>query len=68
MDMRHRWFTWHMNAYRLVVGVIVLALVLPAWAAGVQAMWIVAIACVLVVLCAVLIGTRVRSIRDWLRH
>jgi uncharacterized membrane protein len=66
--MHHRWFTWHMNAYRLIVGAIVLAIVLPTWAAGVQAMWIVAIACILVVLCAVLIGTRVPSIRDWLRH
>jgi uncharacterized membrane protein len=66
--MQRRWFTWHMNAYRLIVGVIVLAIVLPAWAAGVQAMWIVAIACILVVLSAVLVGTRVPPIRDWLRR
>ena len=66
--MQHRWFTWHMNAYRIIVGAIVLAIVLPAWAAGVQAMWIVAVACILVVLCAVLVGTRVPPIRNWLRH
>ena len=68
MRVERRWFTWHMNAYRLIVGTIVLAIVLPASAAGVQAMWIVALACILVVLGAVLFGTRVPSIRKWLRH
>ena len=68
MGMRHRWFTRHMNAYRLIVGAIVLAIVLPASAVGVQAMWLVALACILLVLCAVLVGTRVPSIREWLRH
>lgn len=66
--MQRRWFTWHMNVYRLIVGAIVLAVVLPAWAAGVQAMWIVALACILLVLSAVLVGTGVPSIRAWLRH
>jgi len=66
--MRRRWFTWHMNAYRLIVGALVLAIVLPASAVGVQAMWLVALACILVVICAVVVGTRVPSIRDWLRH
>jgi len=67
-DMQRRWFTWHMNAYRLIVGAIVLAIVIPASATGVKAMWLVALACVLVVTCAVVVGTRVPSIRDWLRH
>jgi hypothetical protein len=66
--MERRWFTWHMTTYRLIVGAIVLAIVLPAYAAGVQAMWIVALACILVVLGAVVVGTRVTSIREWLRH
>jgi hypothetical protein len=66
--MQRRWFTWHMNAYRLIVGAIVLAIVLPAWAAGVQAIWVVVLACILVVLCAVVVGARVPSIRGWLRH
>ncbi len=66
--MQRRWFTWHMNAYRLIVGAIVLAIVLPASVAGVQAMWVVALACILVVLFAVVLGTRVTSIREWLRH
>ena len=66
--MQRRWFTWHMNAYRLTIGAIVLAIVLPASAAGVQAMWIVALVCISVVLCAVVVGTRVPSIREWLRH
>jgi len=46
----------------------VLAIVIPASATGVKAMWLVALACVLVVTCAVVVGTRVPSIRDWLRH
>jgi len=57
-----------MNAYRLVVGAIVLAIVLPASAAGIQAIWLVALACILVMLCAVVVGTSVSSIREWLRH
>jgi hypothetical protein len=63
-----RLFTRRMNAYRLIVGAVVLAIVIPAWAAGVQAMWLVAVACVLVVIGAVVAGTRVSSIREWLGH
>ena len=66
--MLRRLFTWRMNLYRLIVGAIVLAIVIPAWAAGVQAMWLVAIMCILVVIGAVVAGTRVSSIREWLRH
>jgi hypothetical protein len=66
--MQRRFFTWRMNAYRLIVGAIVLAIVIPAWAVGVQAMWLIAIACISVVVCAVIAGTRVSSIREWLRH
>jgi len=55
-----------MNLYRLIVGVIVLAIVIPAWVLGVQQMWLVAIACILVVIGAVGAGTRVPSLREWL--
>jgi uncharacterized membrane protein len=65
--MLRRLFTWRMNLYRLIVGVIVLAIVIPAWAVGVQAMWLVAIVCILVVISAVPVGTRESSIRAWLR-
>ena len=61
-------FTWRMNIYRLIVGAIVLAIVIPAWIFGVRAMWLVAIACVLVVIAAVAVGTRAPSIREWLRR
>lgn len=57
-----------MNLYRLIVGAIVLAIVIPASAVGVQAMWIVAIVCVLVVICAVGVGTRVPAVREWLHR
>ena len=56
--MMRRLFTWRMNLYRLIVGAVVLAVVLPAWAFGVQAMWLVAIGCILVVVGAIVIGTR----------
>ena len=66
--MLRRLFTVRMNEYRLIVGAIVLAIVIPAWAVGVQAMWLVAVACILVVIGAVVVGTRVSSIREWLHH
>jgi hypothetical protein len=66
--MLRRLFTWRMNLYRLIVGAIVLAIVIPAWVFGVQAMWLVAIVCVLVVIGAVGAGTRVPSIREWLHR
>lgn len=66
--MFRRMFTWRMNLYRLIVGAIVLAIVIPAWILGVRAMWLVAIACILVVIGAVAVGTRAPSIREWLRR
>jgi hypothetical protein len=66
--MLRRLFTWRMNVYRLIVGSIVLSIVIPAWAVGVQAMWLVSIACILVVIGAVIAGTRVSSIREWLSN
>ena len=57
-----------MNLYRLIVGAIVLAIVIPAWIFGVQAMWLVAIVCVLVVIGTVGAGTRVPAIREWLHR
>ncbi len=66
--MMRRLFTWRMNLYRLIVGVIVLAIVIPAWELGVQAMWLVAVGCILVVIGAVGAGTCVPSIRQWLRR
>ena len=47
-----------------IVGAIVLAIVIPTWAVGVQAMWLVAVVRILVVIGAVVVGTRVSSIRD----
>ena len=61
-------FTWRMNLYRLIVGAIVLAIVILAWIFGVGAMWLIAIACILIVIAAVGVGTRAPSIREWLRR
>jgi len=56
------------NLYRLIVGALVLAIVIPSWGFGVQVMWLVAIGCILVVIGAVVVGTRMPSIREWLRR
>jgi hypothetical protein len=48
--MIRRLFTWRLNLYRLVVGAIVLAIVIPAWEFGVKATWVVAVGCILVVI------------------
>jgi hypothetical protein len=66
--MIRRLFTWRVNLYRLIVGAVVLAIVIPSWLSGVHAMWLVAIGCILVVVGAVVAGTRVPFIRDWLRR
>ena len=66
--MMRRLFTWRMNLYRLIVGAMVLAIVIPTWVFGVQAMWLVAIVGVLVVIGAVGVGTRVPSVREWLHR
>jgi hypothetical protein len=66
--MLRRLFTWRMNLYRLIVGAIVLAIVIPAREFGVKAMWLVAVGCILVVIGAVGAGTRVPSVRQWLRR
>ena len=64
--MMRRLFTWRVNLYRLIVGAVVLAIVIPSWAIGVQAMWLVASGCILVVVGGVVVGKRVRSVRKWL--
>ena len=66
--MLRRLFTWRMNLYRLIVGALVLAIVIPAWVLGGPATWLVVIMCVLVVVGAVVVGTRVPSLRGWLRR
>ena len=66
--MIRRLFTWRMNLYRLVVGAIVLAIVIPAWEFVLKGMWLVAVGCILVVIGAVGAGTRVPSVRQWLRR
>ncbi len=66
--MTRHLFTWRMNLYRLLVGAIVLAVVIPAAVIGVQAMWLITSICILVVIGAVGAGTRVPSIRAWLQR
>ena len=61
-----RFFTWRVNVYRLALGCIVLAVVLPLWATGYQPIWPIAL---LMLACALVIGvslSRLPRVRDWL--
>jgi hypothetical protein len=61
-------FTLHSIIYRLILGAIVLAVVIPVWASGHQPMWPVAlIAIVVVTAFGVLLAQR-PGLRDWLRR
>jgi hypothetical protein len=66
--MVRRLFTWRMNLYRLIVGALILAIVIPSWVFGFEPMWLVAIVCICVVIGAIGAGTRVPSLRQWLRR
>jgi hypothetical protein len=66
--MIRRLFTWRMNLYRLMVGAVVLAIVVPASAFEIQQMRLVVVGCILVVIAAVVVGTQVPSTRARLRR
>jgi len=66
--MMRRLFTWRVNLYTLTVGAVFPAIVIPSWAFGIQAMWLVPIGCILAVIGDVVVGKRVPSIREWLRR
>jgi MFS superfamily sulfate permease-like transporter len=57
-------FTLHMNIYRLILGAVVLAVVVPFWASGHQPMWPVALLALFAVTAAgVLLARRAPSAR-----
>ncbi|MDP9165119.1 MAG: hypothetical protein M3O32_03510 [Actinomycetota bacterium] len=65
--MIRRLFTWRMNLYRLLVGVVVLAIVIPSRLLGASAMWFVAAVCILVVTVAVVAAIGEPRLRSWLQ-
>jgi hypothetical protein len=64
--MRER-FTLHSVIYRLVLGVVVLAVVIPTWVSGHRPMWPVALATMLAVTGTGVLLARQPRLRDWLR-
>jgi uncharacterized membrane protein AbrB (regulator of aidB expression) len=60
-------FTLHGVIYRLILGAIVLAIVIPATMIGHQAMWPFALIAIVVVILGILVARRPR-LRAWLRR
>ena len=61
-------FTSHSIVYRLILGAVVLAVVIPVWATGHKPMWPVAIITIVVVTVGGVLLARQPQLRDWLRH
>ncbi|HVB14850.1 MAG TPA: hypothetical protein VNH38_08860 [Candidatus Dormibacteraeota bacterium] len=60
------WFTLHSVIYRLVLGAVVLAVVIPVWTSGHRPMWPVALITVSVVTAVGVVLAREPHLRDWL--
>ncbi len=65
--MRDR-FTLHSIIYRLILGAVVLAVVIPVWASGHQPMWPVALITLAVVTAVGVLLTHHPGLHDWLRR
>jgi uncharacterized membrane protein len=61
-------FTLHSIIYRLILGAVVLAFVIPAWASGYQPMWPVALITIVVVTAVGVLLAHQPFLRDWLRR
>ena len=64
----HDRFTLHSVIYRLILGAVVLAVVIPVWASGYQPMWPVSLITILVVTAAGILLARQPRLRAWLRR
>ena len=66
--MRDRFaFTLHGVIYRLILGAVVLAIVIPAAISGYQPMWPFALIAIVVVIVGILVARQPR-LRAWLRR
>jgi MFS superfamily sulfate permease-like transporter len=61
-------FTLHSMIYRLILGALVLALVIPVWASGHKPMWPVALITIVVVTAAGVLLAHQSDLRAWLRR
>ncbi len=59
--------TWHGLVYRLILGAVVLAIVIPATVSGYHPVWPVVVGAILVVIVGILAARR-PSLRAWLRQ
>jgi hypothetical protein len=65
--MRAR-FTLHSIIYRLILGAVVLAVVVPVWAGGHKPMWPVAVIAIVVVAAVGVLTARQATLAAWLRR
>jgi len=61
-------FTWHSITYRLILGAVVLAVVVPVWAGGHNPMWPVSLVAIVVVAVLGVLLARQPWLREWLRR
>jgi hypothetical protein len=61
-------FTLHSIFYRLILGAVILAVVIPVWASGHGPMWPVALIIIFAVSAAGILIARQPRLRDWLRR
>jgi Flp pilus assembly protein TadB len=61
-------FTLHSIIYRLLLGAVVLAVVIPVWAGGHRPMWPVSLITIFVVAALGVLFARQRRLREWLRQ
>ena len=59
-------FTLHSIVYRLILGAVVLAVVIPVWASGHQPMWPVALVTIVVVTAVGVLLARQQRLHTWL--
>ena len=62
------WFTLRSIIYRLILGSVVLAVVIPVWAGGHRPMWPVALITIFVVAALGVVFARQPRLREWLRR
>jgi hypothetical protein len=65
--MRNR-FTLHSIIYRLILGAVVLAVVIPVWASGHHPMWPVSVITIFVLAALGIVLARRPGLRAWLRR
>lgn len=61
-------FTLHSIIYRLTLGAVVLAVVIPVWAGGHHPMWPVSVGTIFVVAALGILLARRPRLREWLRR